>query len=82
MSQVLKLVVVGIVVLTSALIASAQDRMMSSKPQSALNSFAQSPVPSGPYVAPSKKAEPRKPVLPYTWEEKRYFDYASGGDDS
>jgi hypothetical protein len=35
-------------------------------------------VPTGPYVAPRRPNAPAQRVLPFTWEEKRHFDMATG----
>jgi hypothetical protein len=35
-------------------------------------------VPSGPYVAPRRPNVPVQRVQPFTWEEKRHFDMATG----
>ena len=78
MSKHLKSVVVVTMLFASASFAAAQDRSRNPDGQSARDSYASAPLPSGPYAPPPKKAEPRQPVKPFTWEEKRFFDMSNG----
>jgi hypothetical protein len=82
MEKLLNVVLFAATLLASTSLAMAQDNGSSIDRQRALDPYAQSNAPTqyGPWENPRDQTQRHPTVSPFTWAEKRAFDYQNGND--